>query len=194
MLSENQNVWRYNGNANAHLTLEDSLRVILHLDTSKIWIQIPRMYPHRPPTIARMEGVTWMKHVVVQDAPSMEKHHTSIDCGTTVIYEWSPVMYLGDLLDFLMQSRTRFSRPSNNNTHLLGASKEEDAKNGQGMLMGDNDTAFFVEEHKMEDVTAAHLFFPPNRFDIGYGKYMDLFQAKTGTPQIFNSSNAMDVN
>jgi len=185
-----QDCWARLGGA--HLTLENPLRLILHSEGARFWIQIPRMYPHRPPTIARMEGVTWMRHVVVQDTPHVSQAPPPDCCGNTVIYQWSPVMHLGDLIDFLLESRRTVKprprlRPSSP-THASGIS-----------TFAALPTSTFVEEHKMED-DDPHVayqnqqrrnhdtFFPPNRFDVGYGKYMDLLATTTTT------SNAMDMN
>lgn len=35
----------------------------------KIWIQIPRRYPHKPPVVSRIEGLAGVERIVVNDAP-----------------------------------------------------------------------------------------------------------------------------
>lgn len=59
----------------AELHLLDPLRLVLHLrrasaplEVGRIWIQIPRMYPHRPPVVSRTENL-WMEQVIVREAP-----------------------------------------------------------------------------------------------------------------------------
>jgi hypothetical protein len=144
-----------------------------------------------------MEGVTWMRDVVVQDAPSADAEYPPrlLDCGTTVVYEWSPIMYLGDLLDFLLDSRNRAAVPttlSSKSTSSSTCSTPMESGSRMGALNHDLNSSF-PEEHKMEDGVAAHhhlnLYFPPNRFDVGYGKYMDLLAQQQAC-----SNNAMDVN
>ena len=160
------------------------------------------MYPHRPPTIARMEGVTWMRDVVVQDAPSGDEYPPRVlDCGTTVIYEWSPIMYLGDLLDFLLESKSRAASSttlSKSSSSMCSGSTTCMGSNSRMGALNNDLNATFLEEHKMEDGVAPHhhlnLYFPPNRFDVGYGKYMDLLAAAGPSPQQSCSNNAMDVN
>jgi hypothetical protein len=152
----------------ARLRLVDSLRLYLFLPTDiayrhvntnpsqqqnhyhwRMMIQIPRMFPHRPPVVSRMEGNLWVNQIVIDDAPparsklsesllsppfslleiphaqsqnmpdkrnepaSSPSHVMSAQtedepyqvCGggkTIVWNKWSPVVSLGDLLDFLL--------------------------------------------------------------------------------------------
>ena len=196
-----QECWKHSS-FEAYLSLEDPLRLILHSHQARFWVQIPRMYPHRPPTIARVEGVAGIRHIVVQDAPHPSSCMPPPDCGTTLIYHWSPVMHLESLLDYLLQQ----SNPHHHNHHQQTTSIPT-AEQARGFPSakattpsGQNSSLLFssfVEEHKMEDQnnTAAgrqHSYFSPNRFDIGYGKYKDLLTPTTAVHPC--SSNAMDTN
>jgi hypothetical protein len=107
----------------AEVQLLDPLRLLLslhypHHGVSRIWIQIPRMYPHRPPVISRMENMG-MDQILITDEPPGGPQHQAEGQDTfssngvettlqgslvTVLYnQWSPVRHLGDLLIFLLQ-------------------------------------------------------------------------------------------
>ena len=283
----------------ARLVVEDSHRVILTLDNSsqiqqqqmqfqgqnqfhsapppsKFWIQVPRMYPHRPPAVARMENVSWMRHVVIQDAPPARaadeynfehnhtagttsdmdpslqhmKHATDICEDGTVVFQWNPVMHLGNLLDFLMESKNRqpsvntgvvnsINTASPNQTHSTNFNHNAAqvsptmSRDCDDATMGTFSNVHFVEEHKMEDLGQSfrnrhqwkqqqqqqphaqtqygmsnptkdnNIYFAPNRFDMGYGKYMDMLAPGAGPSshqyqqhhyQNQHGGNAMDMN
>lgn len=158
--------WYYKGTATgpqqlesvaAELQLLDPLRLVLHLqlpsrthcdEGSRIWIQIPRMYPHRPPVIFRIENL-WMQRVLVLDTPpegtskrasthsipahnedtskSQQRQHldpvnTAWSChgSLTVCYnQWSPVQHLGNLLEFLIQASMAPPSPTGPEAHHL---------------------------------------------------------------------------
>jgi hypothetical protein len=182
---------------------------------SSLWIQIPRMYPHRPPVISRLEGDDlWMDRIVVQESPPsvMRGSVRPTVCGSTVVYnQWSPILHIGDLLDFLIQTglsgrptgngnwNTNTNTTDNNNmTTMKGVDHNDDHNDNMGGIC--------VEEHKMDDastmsfVPTHHPFgtyrsgTPPdlnaNRFDVGYGKCEDPLSLSTTTTT--SSSNAME--
>lgn len=111
-------------NASAELQLLDPLRLVLSIQRpqrwSRLWIQIPRMYPHRPPVISRIENMAMEQIVIMEEPPGMphgQETASGSSPGTTVYYkEWSPVRHLGDLLGFLLQASApdprSFSRSS----------------------------------------------------------------------------------
>lgn len=115
-----------------HIELQqvESLRLRLTFQHSVVaWIQIPRMYPHRPPLISRVVYHNQQQHkphqgiqsILVHEAPPTKAFNSgdevpdnnnnnniqsspgSIHCANTVVYHsWSPVQRLGDLLDFVI--------------------------------------------------------------------------------------------
>ena len=120
--------WILTADSNISLSLVDPLRLVLQFaGTGRIWIQIPRMYPHRPPVISRIENL-WMERIVVHEiapySPSTNcnssstvtdynnnDHHQEnpknslIRGTTTVVFDrWSPVMHIGDLIDFCIKT------------------------------------------------------------------------------------------
>ncbi len=95
----------------AELQLLDPLRLMLSIQhpqrCSRLWIQIPRMYPHRPPVIPRVENMAMDQIIIVDEPPGMPQGQdtASETPGPTVIYQgWSPVRQLGDLLGFLLKT------------------------------------------------------------------------------------------
>ena len=137
-------VWLLEGIAKLEqVTQHDPLRLLLaiqqqqqqhhhhdryhHPHGALLWIQIPRMYPHRPPVISRLESPTTnIQRIVVTEAPPLGQDWlppstttatttasvstVGSSCGTTIVYnQWSPVMRLGDLIQFLLQL---FTHPS----------------------------------------------------------------------------------
>ena len=83
--------------------------------TTTLWIQIPRMYPHRPPVISRADQSPTL--FVVRDSPlgsvkdpvipSPRMQEQSGDLGEEprpiAVMDWSPVRQIGDLLSFLLE-------------------------------------------------------------------------------------------
>ena len=90
----------------------------------RIMIQIPRMYPHSPPVVTRVDGLA-LDSIVIKEQPpgasfmteaqlarSQSTSETSQGFSPTVstlggktveLSQWSPIAGLGELLDFLMQ-------------------------------------------------------------------------------------------
>eukprot|EP00980_Cylindrotheca_fusiformis_P005810 scaffold1223_cov119-Cylindrotheca_fusiformis.AAC.13 len=154
-----------NDDAIIQLHWTDSLRLVLqYQETGRIWIQIPRMYPHRPPTISRIEGL-WMERIVVHEAapdvaitsPSSSSNMDPIlQGGNTIVFpHWSPVMNIGTLLEFCIR--------------MLKSSPPNKTMEQQEQQQGHQ------EEKSTTDMDVSHphkftSFFPPNRFDLGFEK------------------------
>jgi hypothetical protein len=216
-----------------------------------IMIQIPRMYPHRPPVIVRIDShpantaatgsssssgrrqCRQVERIVVHEAPSIGQEPPPVSCGTTVVYnQWSPVMQLGDLLAFCMNVFTQTEKETNNananaassarlttgnpSSHHSHSSVRNAAKRTGGSMSQSNPhharstprmtglhvgvglhvpvLAAVVEEHKVNEQT-----FPINRFDAGYGKYLDplvaVLQSSTVAAAAATAAmcNSMDV-
>lgn len=100
------------GTVPAEVHFLDAHRLVLHLklptDVGRIWIQVPRMYPHRPPTVSRIERL-WMDQIVIHEAPPSGKKPPSNGAASrhskVLLYnDWSPVQNLGTLLQFLVDN------------------------------------------------------------------------------------------
>jgi hypothetical protein len=166
----NERCWSFandeEGDSNIQLHLADSLKLVLqYSETGRIWIQIPRMYPHQPPVITRIEGL-WMErimvHVVAPDA-SVRNEETSVrGCRNTVVFpHWSPVMNIGTLLEFCIATARAHPAPT---TTALPSTSLEESKTYQ------------EQEERME---VSHPFkftsaFLPNRMDVGFEKYQTM--------------------
>ncbi|CAB9497745.1 expressed unknown protein [Seminavis robusta] len=119
-----------------HIELKkvESLRLRLTFQHSVVaWIQVPRMYPHRPPLISRIvyqdnyggnnnNTKQTIQTIVVHEAPpgrsdgasvispedqphQIKNNANPIHQGNTVVYHnWSPVQRLGDLLEFVIDT------------------------------------------------------------------------------------------
>lgn len=130
-----------------HIELQqvESLRLRLTFQHSVVaWIQIPRMYPHRPPLISRIvynhhnndsniNSNAGIQSILVHEAPPNRgtgestaeqednNSHDAIQCANTVVYRtWSPVQRLGDLLDFVIQVFQKQHQEMNFSTHSRG--------------------------------------------------------------------------
>jgi hypothetical protein len=177
-----------------------------------------------------------MERIVVHEAPPMQPPEeppysdndndddddATTSFGTTVVYnQWSPVLHLGDLLDFLLETtcERQPTGPGNHNNNNNTRRTQQTTMNHNHVTMNHMmnppnfctspthaNVGFFMEEHKMEDVANAsssnynkyRSFLSPNRFDVGYGKYMDpLAAGTTGTGSAEESQpqhHSMDVN
>lgn len=68
-----------------------ALQLVIYLEQScKLHIDIPRLYPHSPPTIVHIEGSDSSSKVVLQDKE----------------YAWTPVMTLQDFISQVWQTYT----------------------------------------------------------------------------------------
>jgi len=101
--------------------------------STTMWIQIPRMYPHRPPVISRVEHSPIL--FVVRDSPlgSVKvspcpplNHEPSAVGGlrgppATAVMDWSPVRQIGDLLSFILEqlSMSSLSTPLSSSTCFM---------------------------------------------------------------------------
>ena len=89
--------------------------------TTTMWIQIPRMYPHRPPVISRADHSPFL--LVVRDSPlgsvkddplgPPTNHDPSVReqrvPPSTAVMDWSPVRQISDLLSFILEQLSIFS-------------------------------------------------------------------------------------
>ena len=134
---------------------------------------------------------------------SPSKTAQQLSCGgSTVCFEWSPVHMLSDLLNFVLQVLPPQSRnihgmnmymqpPTNDNSPPTYVSPRYFQGQHERALDTDN-TAMFLEEHKMEEsssTTSGVSVFPPNRFETGYGKYLE----PVASTQASNICNPMDI-
>jgi len=148
----------------------DPLRLIFYLPQqfATVWIQIPRMYPHRPPTVTRILHGAGSPHPSIQavqismDNPSagLDHHPVAADAAnhlsvlaknmpskfanpsqSKVLHfsQWNCILRLADILEFLHKS--------------LSASR--------------CDASSWETAPPMPD---ARGFLTPNRFDLGYQK------------------------
>ena len=156
-----------------------------------------------------------VERIVIHETPP-NGHAPTVPCGATVVYNnWSPIMRLGDLLSFVLDvlfdldgtgvtknssGMTDASHFPSDSESMAGPGRSSDFSHRQAQPVASSASsqsnsptnAIFTEEHKMEDANsgAADIddlrYFPPNRFDAGYGKYLDPLQ-----PQ--QVANPMDV-
>jgi len=142
----------------------DPLRLLLKVACYKVWIQIPRMYPHRPPLISRITNSPLS--IVIAESPEQQQSICTNNTSNTAVYtEWSPVQRLSHVLNFIVDCLT-----NQKSIQDIGCSTQEADKATEKKLP----TLLFVEEHKMEDAdyhltsSSDDLTFAPNRFDVGY--------------------------
>ena len=153
--------WQHRGTG-AILMQDDALRLKLRLPNNVgiMWIQIPRMYPHRPPVVSRLEGNLWFERITIQESHHVPAHllrgqlSPSSLCGATVVYnQWSPIMHIGHLLDFLISTGLS-SRPNSHD----GTTPPQSGNNvmttinsSATSVINHQETQNLMDEHKMED-------------------------------------------
>jgi ubiquitin-protein ligase len=202
----------------------DPLRWVLRLHNhSTVWMQIPRMYPHRPPVISKVESPpsssnrSIIQRIVVTEAPPTNTSNSASattasttttrlqePVSTTVWYnQWSPVMRLGDLLQFvivLLTNPTSSASAAAASSTTYHNHRAAALSTSSRLSPTHHHHAAFVEEHKMGEeyyyqdskATEGTVDFAPNRFDAGYGKYLDPIASTAATASYV--ANPMDVN
>lgn len=161
-----ERVWINSTDNSIRLHWNDSLRLELQLNKSgRIWIQVPRMYPHRPPVVSRIEGL-WMERIVVHEAAPDAKNADmapTVRCGNTVVFpHWSPVMNLGTLLEFCIETANSYQAITTTTPTTIPTMVQETNHSQQ-------------QQHDEQTMDVSHPFkftsvFPPNRFDVGFEK------------------------
>jgi hypothetical protein len=147
----------------------DPMRIILHIPvekaTTKVWIHVPRMYPHRPPTVSRIqhapgspcahittvkfstenEGTHLLETTSNRAGESSQQHPFVIptkELSSILTFpQWTCILRLVDILEFLQAS--------------LGGCKNA------------NRNACWATAPPMPD---ARGFLVPGRFDVGFYK------------------------
>lgn len=163
------------------------------------------MYPHRPPVISKVESPSnRIQRIVVTEAPptntsaaasTTTRLQEPVSCGSTVVYnQWSPVMRLGDLLQFVIVLLTNPTLAAAAALSSTTYHNHRAAALSTNRLSAPSPTqAAFVEEHKMEEyhdkAAEGAVDFAPNRFEAGYGKYLDPIASTAAW-----AANPMDVN
>jgi hypothetical protein len=138
----------------------DPLRLYLNLTPSgrhqaSVWMQIPRLYPHRPPVFGRLVSAhSRIQHVVLGAGPDETTaslaaaatasssatasasaglaHPITTTSATTAVYaEWSPVKRLTHVIDFMVQILTgqhdqHNDHNNNNNNHDHLVNQQQD--------------------------------------------------------------------
>lgn len=130
---------------------QDPMSLVLHFDQStKIWMQVPRCYPHEPPVITHVQH-PYVLHVIVTLEPAMHSMMT-IQSDTTLVYDkWSPVRQLSDLLDYLTAT---LSQRQCHHRHISTPT-----------LLSDEDM-----QEAPKPILNLQKELRPNRFDLGYPK------------------------
>jgi len=126
-------------NNNPHVSAYDFGTTSVSTTTTTLWIQIPRLYPHRPPVISRADHSP--THFVVRDSPGIigngssdfdDNHQhlpihseqgemfSSMD-ETMAIMDWSPIQQIGDLLRFILEQLYSTSRPTSSLSSSLSS-------------------------------------------------------------------------
>lgn len=123
----------------------------------RIMIQLPRMYPHSPPVVTRVDGLA-LDSIIIKEQPPGTNFLTETQLarsqstsgtqvfssstlgGKTVEWnQWSPIAGLGELLDFLMQVAV-----SNPYTGTGGSSAAGSLSGVTNSMMGTNHASIAV--------------------------------------------------
>jgi ubiquitin-protein ligase len=138
---------------------EDPMSLVLHFDQStKIWMQVSRSYPHEPPVITHVQH-PYVLHVIVTLEPAWHSMMI-IQSDTTLVYDqWSPVSLgqLSDLLDYL--SATLSQQQQRRQCHYRDISTPT--------LLSDEDNDM---QEAPDPILNIQKELTPNRFDWGYPK------------------------
>lgn len=139
----------------------DPLMLILKVQHVMVWIQIPRMYPHRPPCVTRIQSQSSTTALTnIHTIRICEAHEAQPPAGplTAVYPDWSPVDRLHNVIHFIVRV-------------LNDPSTKQQTTAFVAQVPPTHSEPLFMEEHKMEDAdyrTNLDSTFPPNRFDLGY--------------------------
>jgi ubiquitin-protein ligase len=169
------NSWKvpYGCNYNEWITVrqspEDPLQLLFLLDDWTVWLDVPRLYPHRPPAI-RLHHDQHQSRMLVQATPEDLEAQAAARNGTVVLQGWTPLSRLDEIIQLIVPVLQTHRTPP----------QERDNRDSM-MMMDDNavrsvhaeaDCATEMPRQRLLFPTTDELsyLFPPNRFDLGYGR------------------------
>lgn len=127
---------------------EDPLQLVLEMsDGTAVWMTIPRLYPHRPPTIHTAHH----KQMHLQAMPEDAEADRAAQNGVTVIQGWSPLLRLDETIQL-----------------VLPALRQRTPRFHQQRSEADCATEVPVFAMGEASLFETDCLFPPNRFDLGY--------------------------
>ena len=166
--------------------LNDPLQLLLRMgETARVYIQLSRMYPHVPPTVARVEnpfGTIRAVRVMManpgiqqqqmnqsdehgqQHQPQQQQNQPWFEINdqneTVLVYHrWSPIMWIGDLLRFLVEAFDHDRQHPQPQRQSIGTTPQQQYQEQQQI------------RHRQQHEPSKHqTLFAPNRFDLGYDR------------------------
>jgi ubiquitin-protein ligase len=151
--------------------IEDPLHLVIHSAQWTVWLQIPRLYPHHPPILSRIECRHCLE-IVIQTGPEDPQVALAQQRGAIIVRGWSPLMRLHEILSQLIVPLLEEPHPpcaivedateeSHRKPPRLRYAEADCATESRLTLLKQDDSVW------MEDAEQ-YLLFPPNRFDLGY--------------------------
>jgi ubiquitin-protein ligase len=152
--------------------IEDPLHLVVHSPQWTVWLQIPRLYPHHPPILSRIECRHPRLEIIIQTGPEDPQIAVAQQRGAVLVRGWSPLMRLHEILSQLIVPLLEAPHPP---CAIVEDAMEESPhrKLPSRLRYAEADCAtesrepLLSQEVWMEDAEQ-YLLFPPNRFDLGY--------------------------
>ncbi|GAX28849.1 hypothetical protein FisN_20Lh145 [Fistulifera solaris] len=155
--------------------IEDPLHLVMHSPQWTVWLQIPRLYPHHPPILSRIECLHHRFEIVIQTGPEDSHVASAQQRGAILVRGWSPLMRLHEILSQLIVplleephppcaivvQDAMAERPHRKPPRLRYAEADCATESREPLPLSQDDSVL------MEDAEQ-YLLFPPNRFDLGY--------------------------
>ena len=160
--------WKINNSLVLRQSVEDPLQLVLeNNDTAIAWLDIPRLYPHRPPVVQTANKT----RVVFQAAPDDTKALEAARNGAYLIRDWTPLLRLHETIQLILPALEH--RP----LHHVGMHEDEFSIRPRS----EADCATEIAVVEMDDGSGGDELFPPNRFNLGYSQYDDRAAIMTST-------------
>lgn len=143
--------------------IEDPLHLVVRSSEWTVWLRIPRLYPHHPPVLSRIEG-SHPLDAVFQAGPEDPQAEIARKRGAVIVRGWSPLMRLHEILSQLIvpllespeEQSISSSTPPLRHCYAEADCATESREHSQCSMLQDD---------QMDDQI---MLFPPNRFDLGY--------------------------
>jgi ubiquitin-protein ligase len=144
----------------------DPLLLQLSSRTQSCSISIPRLYPHRPPVITRVNGLYYTSIAIKENV-----HENAVYTNerAAVITDWSPLWRLENVLSACLAVLRReppvVGEAINNEMTMYSDAPDAAAGNPQS-----------YESRDMQvDTNQPETWLPPNRFDWGYERLQPMY-------------------
>lgn len=161
--------------------IENPLKLVVMNSSKKwtVWLSIPRLYPHHPPILSRIECPSPFD-AIIQAGPEDPQVELARKRGAVIVRGWSPLMRLHEILSQLMIPL--LEEPFDHNDYFMEEPIEQQRNNNNNNRRhwyAEADCATESRDHSQcsslpRSMNDQHtIIFPRNRFDLGYRRDYD---------------------